>query len=157
MFNFEVSERLVGVIKNPIEVISLTKRNIMSFINGLYDPLGLAVPFTVTGKLLMRRLWTKFPGMGWNDRVVGDLEIEWINYFLEMTTLPEIFFTRFVKSEESGGKPDLILFSDASTEAYCPCCYLRWSQSDGNVASRLLIAKSRVAPIKIQTIVRLEL
>ena len=27
----------------------------MSIINGLYDPMGLAVPFTVTGKILMRK------------------------------------------------------------------------------------------------------
>ena len=38
----------------------LTKRE-MSQINNIYDPLGLAGPFTVRIKLIMRNLWTTGP------------------------------------------------------------------------------------------------
>ena len=157
MFKFEISDKIIEIFSKPAEEISLSKRKIMSIINGLYDPMGLGVPFTVTGKILMRKLWTNFPEIGWDDLIVDDFKIEWINYFIEMMKLSEILFLRCIKPKGSIGKPDLILFSDSSTEAYGACCYLRWNQSDGNVASRLLIAKSRVAPLKIQTIVRLEL
>ena len=35
----------------------LTKRMLLSQINSVYDPLGLAGPFTVRAKILMRHLW----------------------------------------------------------------------------------------------------
>ena len=34
----------------------LTKRSILSQVNGIYDPLGLLAPFTVTAKILMRKV-----------------------------------------------------------------------------------------------------
>ena len=49
MFKFEVSDRIIGTFNDNSELLSLTKRKFLSFINGLYDPMGLAV--TVTGKI----------------------------------------------------------------------------------------------------------
>ena len=157
MFKFEVSDKIVEMFNKPEEEISLSKRKVLSIINGLYDPMGLVVPFTVTGKILMRKLWTTFPDMGWDDQIDGKLKKEWINYFIDMVKLSKVVFPRCSKPKGSVGNPELILFSDASTEAYGACCYLRWNQSDGSYLSRLLLSKSRVAPLKIQSIVRLEL
>ena len=39
--------------------VVLSKRMMLPHINGLYYPLGLAIPFTLQTKLLMRRLWTE--------------------------------------------------------------------------------------------------
>ena len=36
----------------------LTKRMFLSQVNSIYDPLGLAGPYTVRAKILMRKLWT---------------------------------------------------------------------------------------------------
>ncbi|XP_052854760.1 uncharacterized protein LOC128263705 [Drosophila gunungcola] len=47
-------------------------------------------------------------------------------------------------------------FCDASTAAYGVCLYLR-SEANGNAEAHLLCAKSRVAPLKVLTIPRLEL
>ena len=35
----------------------LTKRMILSQINGIYDPLGLLTPFTIRAKFMMQKLW----------------------------------------------------------------------------------------------------
>ena len=48
-------------------------------------------------------------------------------------------------------------FSDASERAYAAVVYIRSTYSDGQVEVRLVASKSRVAPIKRQTIPRLEL
>ena len=48
-------------------------------------------------------------------------------------------------------------FSDASEDAYAGVIYLRLTDSDGNVHISLIIAKTKVAPIKRLTIPRLEL
>ena len=51
----------------------------------------------------------------------------------------------------------MINFSDASEDAFGAFCYIRWETSRGKFESQLLISKSRVAPVKKITIVRLEL
>ena len=48
-------------------------------------------------------------------------------------------------------------FSDASERAYAAVVYIRSTYGDGQVEVRLVASKSRVAPIKRQTIPRLEL
>ena len=53
--------------------------------------------------------------------------------------------------------PMLILFSDASEEAYGTCAYVRWKHVDGNVTTNLIAAKGKVAPIEVTTLPRLEL
>lgn len=60
----------------------------------------------------------------------------------------------------STSKPQLLEmhgFSDASINAYCACIYIKSSDSKGNICSKLLCSKSRIAPIKSTTIPRLEL
>ena len=50
-----------------------------------------------------------------------------------------------------------ITFSDASTEVFGACTYLRWELEDKSFKTVLVAAKNRVAPLKTLTIVRLEL
>ena len=45
-------------IPNSLPVV-LSKRMMLPHINALYYPLGLAIPFTLQTKLLLRRLWTE--------------------------------------------------------------------------------------------------
>ena len=53
--------------------------------------------------------------------------------------------------------PVLVTISDASSKAFGSCVYVRWALDDGTYESRLLIGKNRVAPLRVTTIVRLEL
>ena len=48
----------------------LTKRIILSQVNSVYDPLGLASPLTVRAKILMRRLWLHNPKLEWDDTYI---------------------------------------------------------------------------------------
>jgi hypothetical protein len=51
----------------------------------------------------------------------------------------------------------LLSFCDASPKAYSTAIYIRTADSEERVSSRLVCAKTRVAPIKTITIPRLEL
>ena len=38
---------------------TMTKRQILSQVNGVFDPVGLLSPFIVRAKIMMRRLWAE--------------------------------------------------------------------------------------------------
>ena len=48
-------------------------------------------------------------------------------------------------------------FSDASTTGYSQCSYIRFINESGDIHCAFVIGKSRVVPLKVQTIPRLEL
>lgn len=55
-----------GRIKENPTTGEITKRIILSQINRVYDPLGLAAPVTVRAKILMRQLWATEKKLGWD-------------------------------------------------------------------------------------------
>nr|XP_033204611.1 uncharacterized protein LOC117165285 [Bombus vancouverensis nearcticus] len=110
----------------------ITKRTISSEIAKIYDPLGLLAPVIVRAKMLLQRLWTL--KIDWDESLPADVHTEW-----------------------SCSGNELHGFCDASERAYGACVYLRIITPDGHVWTRLLTAKSKVAPLKSQTIPRLEL
>ena len=127
----------------------------LSQLNGIYDPLGLLTPFTVKGKILMRDLWTL--QYDWDTPLAENVRNEWIAFFHEMSSVPELKFNRCVKPAAAIGDPTLVIFSDASKHAYGACAYIRWELQSGAFESQLFASKSRVAPLRVETIVRLEL
>ena len=49
------------------------------------------------------------------------------------------------------------IFADGSGQAYGTAAYIRWELDDGQISCFLLTSKSRIAPIKLVDIARLEL
>ena len=135
---------------------SISKRQILATVNGIYDPLGLISPFTVRAKTLMRKLWTH-KTIDWDDAIPESLQNEWQTFFTEVHTLKSLSFPRSIKPENAIGKPDLVIFSDNSNEAYGAVAYTRRQTTDGSYKCRLVTSKNRIAPIRIIDIVRLEL
>ena len=119
---------------------SLTKRIVMSQLNGIYDPLSLLTPFTIKGKILMRNLWAK--QYDW-DTVLCPIEAEkWIDFLQEMLQVKLLKFPRSIKPTNTSKKKSiLIILSDASKDAFGCCCYARWELTDGKFVSNLLTAK----------------
>ena len=136
----------------------LTKRMILSVVNGIFDPLGLAAPVIMKAKILMRKFHTnELKGLGWDDVIPSEYRNEWVEFFTELFEMEGIQFERCTKPSNSTGDPILIFFSDASGDAYVVCAYLRYELNDGSFQSRLVMSKSRLAPLRIISIVRLEL
>ena len=61
------------------KIPSLTKRMILSQINGIYDPLGLVPPFVVKAKIYLRKLWALEPKLDWDDPIPQSLFKQWID------------------------------------------------------------------------------
>ncbi|XP_033359092.1 uncharacterized protein LOC117238345 [Bombus vosnesenskii] len=132
----------------------VTKRSISSVIARIYDSLGSLAPVIVRAKFILQRVWSL--KVDWDEALPADLHSEWNRYYTKLSLLNEIRFPRktiiktLIDIELHG-------FCDASERAYGACVYLRSLDHYGNVQTRLLTAKSKVAPLKTQTIPRLEL
>ena len=76
--------------------------------------------------------------------------------FKEMSQLSDVVIYRCVKPSNAKGSPVLVVFSDASMDAYGTVCYIRWEIDNGKYKV-FISKKSRIAPIKTVSIIRLEL
>ena len=100
----------------------------------------------------MQRLWQQ--GLEWDQELPSPAREEWVRFFQEMGDLNHVTFERSLTPEDVIGTPMLCIFSDASNEAFGACAYIRWQTKSNKYDTRLIAAKSTVAPL---TIPRLEL
>ena len=140
-----------NVMEKPV-----TRRNMLSLVSSLYDPLGLIGPLTLTGKLLFQQA-TRLR-LGWDEAVPNSLASSWKQWLQCFDELSSLRFPRCVKHESDATcVVELHHFCDASLEAYGALTYLRCVNKEGQVSVQLLMSKNRVAPIKQSTVPRLEL
>lgn len=134
----------------------LTKRSVLQATAKIFDPLGLLSPFTVRAKIGLQRLWkTK---VTWDDQLPKEEFDKWTNLMSEAQDLRVLEIIRCYASKDQPVKAyELHVFADASPTAYGAAAYLIVVYRDGSNESRLVTAKSRVAPIKELTLARLEL
>lgn len=133
-----------------------TKRQLLSDISKLFDPLGCLAPVIVRSKILMQTAHQS--KIGWDDKIPQEMANEWNVYKHTLEQLEQLSIPRWIGTVTSE-KIELHGFSDASEKAYAAVIYARTIHSNGMITVRLLTAKTRVAPIndKKQTIPRLEL
>lgn len=142
----------VNVIDGKLKKV--TKRTILSFVAQLFDPLGLVSPTIVLGKIIMQKIWKL--GIGWDESLPLDLLTLWNQFFDEMKFINEITVPRYALKHHCIGI-ELHGFCDASETAYGACIYVRAVDNLGNITTRLLCSKLRVAPVKTISLPRLEL
>lgn len=136
-------------IRLPTEVATpTTKREFLSFLNKTFDPLGVLVPWTVTGKLLFQESCSATSS--WDDTLSEGLAVKVDRWRQELTVETQVLFPRYVVDDGV----EFRVFGDASEKAYCAVVYAVFP----NGTTNLLSAKSRLAPLsKSFTIPRLEL
>ena len=79
-----------------------------------------------------------------------------MEYKIWRAFLNEMFLSLVVSNQNALRNPKLVIFSDASKEAFGACAYAAWEFEDGSHVSNLILAKSRLAPKRQTSIVRLE-
>ncbi|XP_055603814.1 uncharacterized protein LOC129752049 [Uranotaenia lowii] len=92
-----------------------TKRNILSAIAKLYDPLGLIAPVVVEAKILMQHIWLL--GLDWDEEVTPELRIKWTDFCEQLPHLLELRIDRFSFAHQFRDA-QLHCFVDASEAAY---------------------------------------
>ncbi|XP_018308840.1 uncharacterized protein [Mycetomoellerius zeteki] len=133
----------------------VSKRNILSEISRLYDPLGLLSPVIVQAKLILQALWQM--GAHWDESIPQDLHTRWAAIKSQLADINQLYIPRCVKYFARFGLVQMHGFCDASQRAYGACVYLRSELENNAYRVELLCSKSRVAPLKALSLPRLEL
>lgn len=137
------------------DIEKITKRNILSLAQKIFDPIGFTCPVSLIPKLILQKLWNQ--KTTWDEEITGDMLSQFKMWYVNIEFLKECKLPRRVSAERlQDCITSLHMFCDASKDAYAACVFLR-TVNKGNVTVRLLSAKSRVSPPEKATIPRLEL
>lgn len=131
-----------------------TKRELLSILMRIFDPLGLLNHVLIFPKVLLQKVWRS--GTSWDEKINDDLFVEWKKWLRILPMIEQVRCNRWYFEDKFGGDVDLHVFADASDEAYAVAIYFRFKVVDGYRCS-LICSKSRVAPKSVVSIPRLEL
>ncbi|GBN83092.1 hypothetical protein AVEN_233324-1 [Araneus ventricosus] len=141
-------------ITDPQEV--LTKRQLLSVIARIFDPLGILSPTTIVLKILMQVLWKN--QLSWDASIPHEILKTWKTFQSELSFLKDIKLPRYLKNVYLESViVQLHGFCDASSKAYAAIIYIRVLTDTGEIFVTFVAAKTRVAPLKQLTIPKLEL
>ena len=129
-----------------------TKRQVLSDVACTFDVLGLFTPITITLKILLQKVWLL--GLDWDDVLPSELVEIWRSWRQQLTCIT----TRtYMDTSKDVLNLQLHGYADASTAAYAGVVYIRVTYTDACISTNLVLAKSKVAPLKTLTVPKLEL
>ena len=105
-------------IPNP-NLEAQTKRQVISELSKPYDPLGIVLPLTIRGSILIQKIWKT--GCKWDDRIDMELLSEYRRIALDYVSLHDIELDLGL---EIANGTSLYIFCDASIQAYAAVVYL---------------------------------
>ncbi|GFV26373.1 integrase catalytic domain-containing protein [Trichonephila clavipes] len=92
---------------SPPNEVRPTKRQLLSTIAKIYDPLGFLSPTTIQLKILMQDIWKE--NISWDDPVTDCIFESWTQFKNQMKHLAEIQIPRYL-AEDATAKRVLIGF-----------------------------------------------
>ena len=139
-----------------VHSLAPTKRSVLKFSAKLFDPIGFLSPFTVKQKILFQSLCCN--KVDWDDQLEGEALQGWNQLSIDLEAISRVRVPRcYFRSTQKVTSCQLHGFSDASERAFAAVTYLRVEYEGKEPEVTLIAAKTRVAPIKRQSIPRLEL
>ncbi|KRZ00110.1 hypothetical protein T4C_1527 [Trichinella pseudospiralis] len=117
-----------------------TKREVLSTASRIYDPLGYLTPF--------------IRGLHWEDLLPDDLKTTWTSWITEWKEIGNVRIPRCLIEIPTKNiiRLELHGFSDASERAYGGAVYIKMIDAEGKGAIKLIVAKSKIAPLKSVTL-----
>ncbi|GFX95577.1 integrase catalytic domain-containing protein [Trichonephila clavipes] len=132
--------------------VNFSKRDVLSEIARLYDPLGLIGPIVTKAKIFIQELWKI--KLDWSEQLPPDAMEEWMNFYQKLAKVNNFKIPRCILLPATI-RIEIHGFSDASERAYAAVVYIKCFNESGQSQTRLLCSKSRVAPLKTLTILEL--
>lgn len=151
-FVFEFSPIVAEALKLPV-----TKRSILSIGARFYDPQGIISPITMVSKLYYQKVC--LDKCSWDQVLPDENELTkgWRRYLKVLSEIGSVCVPRYLfPLDLKLSSINLHGYADASSQAYCSAVYVQ-VESGEHCFSRLISAKTKVAPIKQISIPKLEL
>ena len=132
-------------------------RSIVSIVSSVYDLLGFVSPYVLQVKTTLQELCRK--KLKWDDHILNSDLVKCKEWLRELPKLERFQEERCFKPAEFSSieSCELHHFSDTSELVYGAVSYIRPVNEFGDVHCSLVMTKSRLAPLKTITILRLEL
>ena len=137
------------------EMVTVTKRQWLSKIFAIFDPMGFVASFIVQARILTQRMWVK--GYEWDKKIEGDIETACRNWLNEICCMSKIKISRWLGFNQDVVVSEFHVFVDASSDTYGAVCYVRHVYVDKSVKVCFVLSRGRVAPLKCMTAPKLEL
>ncbi|GFT72987.1 integrase catalytic domain-containing protein [Trichonephila clavipes] len=116
-----------------------TKRDVLSTIARIYDPLGLLGPVVAKAKIFLQKLWML--KIDWTDLLPDTINRDWRQFVKSLQVVNDININRCIVVEQ----PEVIElhgFSNASQSAYGAVVYCKSITSDRKMLVHLIASKS---------------
>lgn len=142
--HFDCGTDEINLALPQVNTNASTKREIVSTISSLFDPLGFLAPLTLNMKLLIREMCINHPT--WDENLPTELLSKWKKLADNFNRLPlnTLTLPRFTVSLSQPF--NVYVFSDASKEAYGFVVFL-----EQNGRGSFFYSKCRLAPKNIAT------
>lgn len=134
-----------------------TKREVLRVLMSIYDPLGLINHYLSYSKCLMQEIWSS--GIDWDEKINGQIFKKWLWWVEQLPLVEKLNIPRCYISEFDTLKnvnKHLHVFVDASKNNCAAVAFLRM-ESNGKIECNIVSAKTKVAPLKLISIPKLEL
>ena len=120
-------------------------------------PLGFISPCMLPAKEIQQDLCLQ--GLAWDDLIPETSKQKWEAWLRELPKLEQFQIPQCFKPQEFSGvkRCELHHFSDTSNQGYGAVSYLCQINAVGKIHCSLIMAKSRLAPLKDMAIPRMEL
>ncbi|GFQ79621.1 integrase catalytic domain-containing protein [Trichonephila clavata] len=129
----DLSVKTLGISWNPLQDCfvfkvsilsksSFTKREVLSVIARLYDPLGFLSPVLTRAKVPLQRLWQQ--KLDWDDVLPDQIAKEWNEFVTPFKCIETVKINRFILTD-TWLKVILQGFADSSEVAYGAVVYLQ--------------------------------
>ncbi|XP_043069926.1 uncharacterized protein [Drosophila bipectinata] len=132
-----------------------TKREFLSVLMSIYDPLGLISFYVMYAKIIFQEIWRS--GCTWDDPIP---EAEWIKWKRWLRYIPDVEKMTnprcHMKESLMDSEVEMHTFVDASENGFAAVSYIRF-QNEAGIHCSLLGSKTKVAPLRPTSIPRLEL
>ncbi|KRX87039.1 hypothetical protein T4E_1061 [Trichinella pseudospiralis] len=124
---------------------------------GDFRPVGISVTVLVKAKRMLQVLWRK--GIDWDTPLPQNMLKDWRNWIAEIPSISEIRLPRCWLPAETDCIKEVELhgYGDVSEMAYGSAVYLRVTTISGETVVKLVMSKTRIAPVKRVTVPRLKL
>ena len=147
-----------------LRTVKLSKRNLLGFVNGIGDPLGIGSPWYMKLKILMKNLYQLESPLSWDEKIPAGNKEDWITVMTEALLEGTLEFPRSTRPANAVGLGPLVVgFGDGGVPGFGGSVYLQWQMECthdgdcggvGDYTASLCMSKARVYPLRGYTVPR---